>query len=61
MWKICASLSELEDRRGNAGEARNLHEEARTIVEYIASHTPSEWRASFLNLPQVRFVLEAAV
>lgn len=33
-------------------------EKARTTLEYIAAHTPPEYRQSFLNLPAVREVMQ---
>jgi tetratricopeptide (TPR) repeat protein len=58
LWQILAALSRLEAQRGAAAEADNLRRQAREIIASIADHagTP-ELRASFLNLSQVRMVL----
>jgi tetratricopeptide (TPR) repeat protein len=57
LWEILFALSQLELERGNAAEAKNLRDQAREIVNYIANHTGTpELRASFLSLPQVQAV-----
>jgi ATP/maltotriose-dependent transcriptional regulator MalT len=59
LWQILAALAEIESRRGHVAEAENLRAQAREVIAFIADHagTP-ELRASFLNLPDVRAVLE---
>lgn len=44
LWQILAALGETD--------------KAREVVDYIAQNTPEELRASFLNLPNVREVME---
>ncbi len=61
LWQILAALSEAERESGNEGEARKVNEQAKSVVAYIADHTPDELRPSFLNLPQVRSILAASV
>jgi tetratricopeptide (TPR) repeat protein len=59
LWQILIALYEAETRRGNQAEAQTLRQEARLAVEFIADHVGSPGlRASFLNLPQVRAVLD---
>lgn len=57
-WQILFALSEAQAASGNAEEAERLRAEACMIVEYIVAHTPSELRASYLNLPNVRSVMK---
>jgi tetratricopeptide (TPR) repeat protein len=54
LWQIYATLSEIENERGNKIEAKNFRAQAREVIEYIIAHTPEEFRAAFLNLPDVR-------
>lgn len=58
LWQILIALSQIEDRRGQRAGAQSLRREARAIVEYIADHAPPDLRASFLNLPDVRNVVD---
>jgi hypothetical protein len=65
LWPALAALADPrldrgEAGRGNATEAQTLRQQAREIIHYIADHSPPDLRASFLNLPEVRAVLEAA-
>jgi tetratricopeptide (TPR) repeat protein len=60
LWLILAALAEIEDGRGHAAEAHSLRQQAREIILYIADHSPPDLRISFLGLPDVRAVLEAA-
>ena len=60
LWRILAALAEIEIARGNPAPAQTLRAQAREIIEYIASHTPSEFRESFLKLPDVRAVYASA-
>jgi tetratricopeptide (TPR) repeat protein len=59
LWQILAALAEIESRRGHVAEAENLRAQAREVIAFIADHagTP-DLRTSFLNLPDVRAVLE---
>lgn len=54
LWAILAEWSALEERTGNREKAEALRAESRAIIEFIVAHTPDEFRASFLNLPNVR-------
>jgi tetratricopeptide (TPR) repeat protein len=56
LWRILAALSKIELERGNRDAGRELQSQAREIVEYIAANSPSELRASFLNLPETQSV-----
>jgi tetratricopeptide (TPR) repeat protein len=59
LWQILAALSRIEAEHGHPAEARQLQQQARDIIEYIAAHIESpELRASFLNQPDVRAALE---
>jgi len=67
LWPSLAFLSQLEAQRGHHAEAQALRQQAREIILYIADHCPPDLstgsgqslRASFLNRPDVRAVLEA--
>lgn len=54
LWPILFALSRLES---DPTEAKRLRQQAREVIEYIASHTPPELRASFLGLPTVQELL----
>jgi tetratricopeptide (TPR) repeat protein len=56
LWRILGLLSEIETQRGNPTKAAEYKTQAREIVEFIAAHTPTEYRQSFLDLPDVRAV-----
>jgi tetratricopeptide (TPR) repeat protein len=57
LWPILTALSKIESLRNHHVEAHALRRQAREIVDYIAGHTPAQWRASFLDLPDVRDVM----
>jgi tetratricopeptide (TPR) repeat protein len=57
VWRILAELADIESERGQIEQARALRAQAREIIEYIAAHTPPELRASFLNVPDVRALM----
>lgn len=61
LWQILALLGEIETRRRNREQAAQLYARAREIIEFIAAHTPEEYRESYLNLPDVRAVLNGAI
>jgi hypothetical protein len=54
LWRILDALGELDTSRGHHAEAHALRQQAREIVQFIADHAPAEYRASFLNQPDVR-------
>lgn len=55
LWRIPATLSDLERVSGNEPEAEKLRGQSQEILAYIADHTGSEaLRASFLAQPAVR-------
>jgi tetratricopeptide (TPR) repeat protein len=56
-WRILAALAQIEQARGNAVPAQQLHTQAHEILDYIVAHTPPAFRESFLNLPAVREVM----
>ncbi len=56
-WQVCAAQSELQTRLGNRAAAAELRARARDIITGIAQKTPADARASFLNLPKVRAVM----
>ena len=57
LWQIYAALSEMENERGNLEQANVYREQARAVLKFIVEHTPQEFRESFLNLPNVREVM----
>ncbi len=59
LWQIYAALSEIETERGNAGNAENYRAQAHDLIDLIAARAPDDVRASFLNLPAVRAVIDA--
>jgi tetratricopeptide (TPR) repeat protein len=61
LWQILLALAASCDRQGRHAEAAELLAQARTIVQYIAEHSPDDLRASFLALPQVQPVLDGVV
>lgn len=60
LWRILAELARIETEQGNAQEAARLGVQARATVEFIASHSPPELRETFLQMPDVRSVLDKA-
>ncbi len=56
LWRILAALAEIET---DPLKARAWRAQARGYVQYIGDHTPPDLRESFLNLPDVRTVMEA--
>ena len=58
LWRILATMSEVETQRGNAAHARTLRAQAREPLNYIVAHMPQEFHARFLNLPDVRAVMD---
>jgi len=52
------TLIEMETERGDADAANKARTHAHEIIEYIAAHMPPGLRASFLNKPDVRKVIE---
>lgn len=59
-WQILALLGEIETRRENQTEAALLFAQARDVLMFIVEHIPAQYRASFLNMPQVRAVMAQA-
>jgi tetratricopeptide (TPR) repeat protein len=60
LWPILAALAEIASARGQA-EAGALRQQARQIVDYIATHVPTPaLRQSFLARADVQSVLRAA-
>jgi tetratricopeptide (TPR) repeat protein len=57
LWQILAALSQIEAQRGRRVEAQSLRVQARQVITFIADHAPPELRASFLELPDVRAVM----
>ena len=57
LWRILAALAEIENERGNYEQAQALRAQAREVIAYIVEHTPPELRESFLNVPDVRAVM----
>jgi tetratricopeptide (TPR) repeat protein len=67
LWQILAELSGIERERGNELEARTLLAQSRAVIDEIVARTPDDptrlsginLRASFLNLPMVRQVINS--
>lgn len=57
LWQIFAALGEIEAARGNLAQAAARRADSRQVIEYIAAHTPEEYRDSFLHLPRVQAVI----
>ncbi len=57
LWRILALLGDVEKQRGNPSQAAALYAQAREILEFIAAHTPAQYRESFLNLAEVKQVM----
>jgi tetratricopeptide (TPR) repeat protein len=57
-WKIRSALSAVEAQRGDTAEAESQRTKARELIEYVAARTPEDLRETFLNLPEVRRVLQ---
>lgn len=57
LWQIYALLGERESERGNYVQANAYREQARDVLDFIVVHTPEEFRASFLNLPNIKRIL----
>jgi tetratricopeptide (TPR) repeat protein len=55
LWQILLALSELER---DGGTTAVYHQEAQTIIHFIANHAPPELRDSFLGLPDVKAVFK---
>jgi tetratricopeptide (TPR) repeat protein len=58
-WQILAALGDLAALEGQVAQAADLRQQAREIVDYIATHTPGSLRASFLATPAVQSTLTA--
>jgi ATP/maltotriose-dependent transcriptional regulator MalT len=54
LWQILFAFSQLES---NPAQAQQLRHQAREIIDYISQHTPLDFRASFLGMPEVQAVL----
>jgi tetratricopeptide (TPR) repeat protein len=59
LWQIYAALSEMENARGNFAPAHAYRTRAREEIEFMLLHAPAEFRASFLNVPNVRAMMDA--
>jgi len=57
LWKILATLSEVEKASGNTDLAINLRDQAREVVNDIATHA-GEMREAFLRQPAVAMLME---
>ncbi|MBI5028904.1 MAG: hypothetical protein HZB51_00065 [Chloroflexi bacterium] len=58
LWRILATLGEIEAARGHFDQAKSLRAQSRENLDYIIAHTPSDLRESFLNTRDVRRVME---
>ena len=55
---ILFTLIEMETERSDADAANKARTQARGVIDYIVAHMPQEFRASFLNLPNVRAAID---
>ncbi|KPK03350.1 MAG: hypothetical protein AMJ56_19275 [Anaerolineae bacterium SG8_19] len=53
LWQILATLAQIAS---DPTKAAHFHQQSREIVKYIADHTPTDLRDSFLALPEVRAI-----
>jgi tetratricopeptide (TPR) repeat protein len=58
LWPILATLSQIERQHGNGAQANAWRQQACDILAAIAEGCPAELRASFLNEPEVRQVID---
>jgi tetratricopeptide (TPR) repeat protein len=56
LWKILATIGEIEAARGNNARADAVLGQARQVIDYIAEHAPPELRETFLNSTAVSAV-----
>jgi tetratricopeptide (TPR) repeat protein len=56
---ILFTLVEMETERGAAAQSERIRLQAHEVVDYIVGHLPAELLQSFLNLPDVRKVMNA--
>lgn len=59
LWRAHALLAEIYRADGNRTATLDRSERARAVIEYIAGHSPSELRESFLRRDAVQRVLRA--
>ncbi len=60
LWEIYAALASFAEGHGDLVYAKACRVQAREILEYIANHTGfAELSASFVNMPQVRSLMQA--
>jgi tetratricopeptide (TPR) repeat protein len=59
LWQILLEQSQIADARGDVAQAKMLRDQAREIVNYVSAHiSDAELHGSFLNLPDVRAVMQ---
>jgi DNA-binding SARP family transcriptional activator len=56
LWKILASLADVEEACGDTAAAGRLRDQARVVVDYIAAHA-GELRDAFLGQPAITQLL----
>jgi tetratricopeptide (TPR) repeat protein len=54
LWAILIMQNQLEIRRGRSPEAQVLQMQSRAAINHLADQCPSDLRESFLNLPDVK-------
>lgn len=59
LWRILGMLGDIQEKRGNTSRATDLYAHARQVIDFIAAHVPLKNRDLFLNLPEVRKVMDA--
>lgn len=60
LWQILAYRAKLETARGHPETAHAARTQARELIEWIAAHTPQEYRSTFFARPLVQEVYGAA-
>lgn len=59
LWQILLAQSRIFEARGESARTQELRAQSRRVIEFILSHLSDEIvRGSFLNLPDVRAVME---
>lgn len=57
-WQILDTLAEIEVHNGDTSRAKKMQEQIRGIITFIADHSPSDLRASFLAQPEINNIIE---
>jgi tetratricopeptide (TPR) repeat protein len=58
LWRIYGALAQIEKQLDHIEQANAYRARSREMIQFIADHSPAGLRESFLNLPDVRRVME---